>query len=385
MKNLVVSGLPLVVLSFFGCGADQPVAKPPTATASAKPAPDWLNPPAAPDASMLDPKPAGTTSDCVPRYPNDGDVAEALLAPGGDKLSLCLAYHSAAVTEARTGRACYQVDLAAGRYDRIGPFSTTAPASDGFTAWLAEHPSTTGDFTVKTTATDVTMCKGADCASVHASAYTLPSPTSGDACIPDALRHGIPADVSPDGTKVFLVRHEACDGHIFGETYDAKTKQRVARFPLAADSFVERVMWIGRRVVVRACSDDMNDCTLQIVDPSAPATPTPHGFANATTIPNLNTAGLAHFLFHAKDDAWAIVERLGAKVAFVHADTGVVDPPLELPAAPPLAHPLVAGLRQAPSPQLYLLYGGDARITLVDLSSAQVTATFTAPVCGERN
>jgi hypothetical protein len=328
----------------------------------------------------MDPKSA-SASDCVPESTTDGDAVEAALSPAGDTLSVCLAYHSA-VTEARTGRACYAVDLTAGRYDRIGPFTSAQANGDRVAAALAEHASASGDFNVKTTATDVTACKGADCTTLHVDGFTLPNAPPGGECIPAALTQGIPADVSPDGATVFLVRHEACDGHIFGETYDVKTKRRAARFPMSADSFVERVMWVGRRVLVRTCMDDLQSCALQSIDPAAPATPAPHGFANSVAL-DINTAGLDKFVFHAKDDLWAVVDRLGGSVAFVHADTGAIDHTLQLAAAPTLQHPLIAGVRPStPNPQLFLFYGGTGQISLIDLAGGQVTSTLSAPVCG---
>lgn len=367
----------------LACGADPPHAKPPTAATSTAKASGVPTGGDLPDAAgALDVKEAGSTSDCIPRSPTDGDVAEALLSPAGDKLSICLAYHGD-VAEARTGRACYEVDLGAGRYDRIGPFFSQASSGDALTASLARHPSANGGYVVTTTVTDVTACKGTDCFTVHAEGYKPAHAASGDdTCLPDALQHALPADVSPDGATVFLARHEACDGHVFGETYDAKTKKRVARFPLAADSFVERVTWFGHKVLVRTCMDDLKQCALSLVDPSAPATPTQHGFSNAIRLEGLNTAGLDPFLFHAKDDVWALVDRLGGSVVFVHADSGSVVSSLKLAAAPPMTRPIAVVPRATPSSQLCIVYGGSGLISLVDLTTMQLASTLSAPICG---
>src|SRR5438445_819295 len=69
-----------------------------------------------------------------------------------------------------------------------------------------------------------------------------------------ALTPAPSADASPAGATLFAARHEACEGAaIFGEPYDVASKRRLARFPLKAESYVTRAMWLGARVLVRAC------------------------------------------------------------------------------------------------------------------------------------
>jgi hypothetical protein len=370
------------------CGGGRAIDRTPAPSASASPAMVTSTRVDPPDAALdlFAAKEAGA-SDCVPEVVNDGDAAEAVLSNGGDKLSICIAYHSGAVVEARSGRACYEVSLASGSYDRIGPFVTSgAPKPfDAMATALAAHASLSGSLVVKTTTSDVSVCKSSsDCETVHLG-YKPPVPGRGDdTCLPKILEQHVPADVSPDGRTVFVALHEACSGKVFAELYDVASKQRTGRFPLSARSFVERVSWVGARVMVRSCADDLRSCTVQLVDPKGAATPTKGGFANATVVPGVDPAGLDPYAFHAKDDVWAIVDRLGAAVAFVHADSGAVEPAISLAPAPDVDVPIRAGTRSAPSSQLYLLYAGSARIVLVDLGTLQVAQTLSAPICGQR-
>jgi hypothetical protein len=120
------------------------------------------------------------------------------------------------------------------------------------------------------------------------------------------------------------------------------------------------------------------------VDPSAAPARNQRGPWNASppALAAINPEGLDPFAFRAGGDLWAVVDRLGGKVAFVHGDDGKVERSLELGAAPDITRPMLAGAHGANG--MYLVHGGSGRIVLVDLHGAELKATHSPPMCGER-
>src|SRR5262249_27073901 len=144
------------------------------------------------------------------------------------------------------------------------------------------------------------------------------------------------------------------------------------------DSYVTRAMWLGARVLVRACTSRSDDCAAWLVDPKT---------GKSAHIAGLNIWGLEDLAFQVKDDLWALVDGHGKSVVFVHEADGKIEKKLELPAPPDLRFRLGVGRRTstgAPSPQLWFAHGGTARVMLVDLASAQIAANYLPPLCGER-
>jgi hypothetical protein len=366
-----------VVVILAAC-ADPAPAKAPATSASAAPLPLPGDPPQV-DASLIDPKEAGSSSDCIPAAPpGDGDVDEAILGATQATLSICMAYH-APMAEAPAGRACYEVDLAQGRFDRVAPFGPPQVAPDPLAARLAQHDS--NGFTLKQSGTGaISICKGEACESLTPDGY---KPLAmHEACIPAALASNMPAAMSPDGTTLFVARHEACDAtHVFGETYDVKQKRRTARFPLKTDAIIDDAAWLGARVMVRACTADMQVCAVSMVDPKAPAAPQPHGFANAAVVAGVNPAGLDPYYVHGTGDLFGFVDRLGGNVAFVHADTGNLERAVALPPSQDMRRPIAVAATPA---KLLVVYGGMGRVAVVDLATMAQTAQYRAPICGER-
>ena len=371
--------LALATLAFV-LACDAPSAKSPTARASAAPLPlPGFDPP---DAAPLDIGPAtsdaGHRSDCLPETTNDGDAESATLS--GDTLTVCLRF-SQANPQATGGRICYDVNLGTGVYARVPSVEVHKEPRA-----LARHPAAAApDTTIVSGAGDVQVCHpAASCEVVRPASWKPLRPGTGESCLPEGLRSALPADVSPDGSRVFVVRHESCTMGmaVYGETYDVKSKRRLARAPLRVDEMITYVAWIGKRVVLRDCNEDKNVCSVSLLNPGAPppATQTTASW-NGPAVPDVNPGGLERFVLPASGDLWALVDRTGGQIALVHSETGKVERTVTLPAAPALREPLVLGPSRTPQ-ELFLFYGGTGRVILFDLASGQATKSFLPPLCG---
>ena len=360
------------------CVDPAPPTPPKVSTATAPPASSvWPGTLVIDAAVIADTPEAGSASACVPHtIVADGDVEQVGVSKAGDALAFCLSY-ARAMPEAPSGRACYSASLASGIYDRIPPSPPREErvAPDAVGRKLAEHPSGTGAYVVKATDATVTACKKGtnECVSVRVDKGSAPHKDAG-ACLPDALAKSVPADVSPDGSSIFAVRHETCDGRqIFGEVYDVKKKARTARFPLRADAYVTLALWLGPRVLIRACGSLVEECTLSLVDPKT---------GSAAPIAGVNAWGADEFAFRATGDVWAFVDRAGQRVVWARADDGKIERRLDIAfGAPELRFRAAFGRRD--DKQLYILHGGTGRVLLVDLTSGEVAQNWQPPVCGE--
>jgi hypothetical protein len=305
---------------------------------------------------------AGPRSACVPRSEHtDGEVEQAGMT--GDALAFCLAFASP-LPEAPSSRACFSLDFKTELYERLAPSapSSPAPVPDAVGTQLPEHLSASGEHRIKTTEREVSVCKGQDC-------QTLPLPAKGDTrCLPAGLTKAVPADVSPDGTRVFVVRNE-CPRTITGEIYDLNTRKLVSRAPITAPSYVTMAAWLGDRILVRPCSS--SHCELALLDPRT---------GKASTVPGVNAWGFDDVYFKAKGDSWALVDNAGERVVWVNAKDGKVERTLDMAIkAPALRYRLAAGRR---GDQIWILYGETARVKLVDLHTGEIVKHYGSMGCG---
>jgi hypothetical protein len=148
----------------------------------------------------------------------------------------------------------------------------------------------------------VTICpKGAACRTIVPTAFSVPRADAFER----ALRDAIPCDLREDGGELFVVRHEGRRGEaIFGEAYDAATGARRSRIPLVADQHVDRVRWVGTRVLTIACIDDGPGCVGALVEPHDGRRTPLDGNFYAIDPPATRLDG----------DRWAFVTQNGARV-----------------------------------------------------------------------
>jgi len=168
---------------------------------------------------------------------------------------------------------------------------------------------------VRATATEVKVCsKGgsdAQCRTIVPVAFTPPRADAFER----TLRDAIPSDVRDDGVELFLVRHEGKRGEaIFGELYDVATSVRRARIALVADQHVDRVRYVGARVLTIACIDDGPGCVAALVDPHS----------GARTALEGNFHAIEPAATHLDGDRWAFVSGNGGHVEVRDVSTDAI-------------------------------------------------------------
>jgi hypothetical protein len=298
---------------------------------------------------------------CVPkRLRTEAWVADAWI--DGASIALCLS-----ASEQVNG--CWSVDPATSQFKEIAPRAKPPRwprLSSGKTHRL------------DSSAAQVTACKvgTSECHTIKPWGFRFASPEE----FSDEIRLHLPSDVSPDGQKLLLVRHEGGRSEkIFGETYDLKSRKRESRFAIKADQHVDRVAWLGKRALVTICVDEGPGCHVVLVNPKD---------GKASNVPAndhgpMNVFGVESPCHHVRDDLWACVGGAGKTVVFFHADDGKVETELDT------GHEtsIMAGVEVVllPAGRLAIISGAPVggHVIVVDLASRKVTARLLAPVCKE--
>jgi len=235
--------------------------------------------------------------------------------------------------------------------------------------------SSSGSHTVESNATSVKVCaaSGSQCSTVSPKGFSGADQSE----FPSEVAWHIPADVSPDGTRVMLVRHEGKRSEkVFVEIHEAHTGKRLGRFPVQVDQFVSRVMWIGRLALLTVCVEEGPGCSARLFDPANGKT-----IAVGSNATSINVYGIENPAHHAAGDTWAVVQTDGSSVLFINASKGA----LEAEVKPGLAADVESGVEvtRLASDRIAIISGaprgGD--LVVIDLAARKVVSRFSATTC----
>jgi hypothetical protein len=233
----------------------------------------------------------------------------------------------------------------------------------------APAPTPSASARVRSEAKAVTVCaSGGGCRTVTADGYDGADRARVDA----KLAAHMPSDASPDGSKVFLVRHEGHDAvQIYGETYEVASSKRLARFELPFDGHVERAFWLGEHVLVVGCVESGPGCSAKLIHPIRGEVGDIDG----------NFFGIDGAVTALGEDRFAYVTSGGRSVV-VRNERGDLIKATEI--SPGAEEEMGAAVRVAPGGrELVIAYGGPIAgdVVRVDLAAMKVLARTTPTTC----
>ena len=273
----------------------------------------------------------------------------------GDVISFC-----ASDTGDSPITSCRTLDLAHGVFGLWGGPSNKPPTLPEF-----HH-----DGVVLTPGEDsVVVCaSGGKCNTVKLKGFVRASDS-----LPPAIVAHVPASESPDGKRLFVVRHEGGPSEkIFGEVYDVGSGTKLSRAPIEADAHVDRVAWLGKRVFIETCVDAGPGCSGFLIDPAT----------GKEQRLDANFYGVDRPVHHAHDDVFAFVEDAGRRVTFRHEGDGAIDQTLEL--VPETNIENGASVVEHGG-QLAVIEGGPnaGDVVVIDLATASIKQRLSVPLCKE--
>lgn len=238
------------------------------------------------------------------------------------------------------------------------------------------HLSSSGAHTIQSDATSVKVCLGSSetqCSTVSPRGF----PGADQSEFPSEIAWHIPADVSPDGAQVMLVRHEGKRSEkVFVETYEMASAKRLGRFPIAVDQFVSRVAWIGRLALLTICVEEGPGCSAWFFDPTNGKTA-----AVGTRAGSINVYGIENPAHRASGESWAVVETSGSRVLFLNASTGNLEAELQTG----LAADVESGVEVTRlGPDRIAIVSGAPRggdLVVIELAGRRIASRFSAPTC----
>lgn len=271
----------------------------------------------------------------------------------GDSISFCIVDNR---TEAPP-RECYDVDAKSGAYT----------LHSDLTRDQAPKTRVPGRRRMAAHATDVEVCApdGSACKTIKPVNFKVPRDV-----FAEGLRAQIPSDLSPDGKRLFLVRHEGDrSSDIFGETYDVASGQRLSRAPIDADEHVNGVWWVGKLALVMICVDEGPGCSISLLDPV-------RGTKGSFLVNGAYADAPVH---HVKGALWAVVDGTGGSVVVVDGNTGKVARTIQVPDPSVIEHETSAGMLD--EKELYVVLGGPVggKVVIVDVERGTVARTFQPP------
>jgi hypothetical protein len=182
----------------------------------------------------------------------------------------------------------------------------------------------------------------------------------------------MPSDASPDGSRVFLVRHEGGAAmQIYGETYEVASSKKLARFELPFDGHVERVTWLGEHILVIGCVESGPGCSARLV----------HPLRGEVGVVDGNFFGIDGAVSPLGDGRYAYVTSGGRSVV-VRNERGDMIKATEI--APGADDELGATARVLPGVrELVIAYGGPigGDVVRVDLGAMKVVSRATPALC----
>lgn len=268
-----------------------------------------------------------------------------------DALSFCLG----SSREEQSG--CFAVDLSTSKYTTLPKVPIPIKKT---------KMSTFGTHSLEALEREIKVCEGASCKSIE---------------VGKGYRQNdegpLPADVSPDGKKLTVVRfHEGVTLNV--DIYDLETKTRISRTPAEGrGNVVGEVAWIGKRIFISSCVDAGPGCSPLLWDPESKK------MSSAAA----NVYGVDRPAHKVNETTWAFIDSTGSFVALIDVDTGFRKGEIKLPLASdtqnsvsvaplgPLADGRVAIVAGAPQ-------GGS--IAIVDmLNGPKLVKKLTAPPCAK--
>lgn len=296
-------------------------------------------------ASAAAPPPTGCISEAARAK---GRVTSLAITP--TVADLCLA------AEGEPPR-CFALAYEGARFTARPPMPTVAP-----TPTIAR---------VRGEAKTVTVCGASGaCSTVTAEGFEGADRSRVDA----KLAAQMPSDASPDGSKVFLVRHEGGAAmQIYGETYEVASSKRLARFELPFDGHVERATWLGEHILVIGCVESGPGCSARLV----------HPIRGELGVIDGNFFGIDGAVSPLGDGRYAYVTSGGRSVV-VRDERGELIKATEI--APGADDELGATARVLPGVrELVIAYGGPigGDVVRVDLGAMKVVARATPTLCAK--
>ncbi len=369
-RRALVAVLAASPLALLGCGekkteparpttsiAAPPVAPPPTVSASAAasvaPAPSSAAPPTAPEgeapidglATKVDTSGAPA---CVPGGVDFGFTVA--IGSSDSAIAFCVDGNE------KSEHGCFALDLASGGYHKL----PKAPRGK-----VTKKRSTGKAHVIEALEKSLRVCpsdpaRAADCATLDLGAV---------------YRRGeaIPADVSPDGKKVVVVRDLGAGDTHNVEIWDLATKTRDKRVGLQGrGSLVGPVAWLGKRILVVSCVEAGPGCAPMLFDPETQKSTTASTNVYGVNLPAHRVAG----------STWAFVSATGSELALVDVDTGAKKPSVALPLASEVEH----GVAVIPRPSDRIAIVGSppntGQVVLVDLApTPKVVKKYAPPTC----
>lgn len=255
------------------------------------------------------------------------------------------------------GPRCFALALDGARFTAQAPTPPPSPSA--------------GAARVRAEAKAVTVCPaGGGCTTVVADGFEGADRARVDA----KLAAQMPSDASPDGRRVFLVRHEGHEAvQIYGETYEVASSKRLARFELPFDGHVERVSWLGDHVLVVGCVESGPGCSARLVHPVRGEIGEIDG----------NFYGIDGAVTPLADDRYAYVTSGGRSVV-VRSERGDLIKATEV--SPGADDELGASARVLPGGrELLIAYGGPVGgdVVRVDVGAMKVLARSTPKTCAK--
>ncbi len=263
-------------------------------------------------------------------------------------ISFCLG------SEERAQYGCYALELATGTYKKLP--KVNPPKVDA-------KASTKGAHVIEALDRAVRVCPsagGGDCVTIELGAY----------------RRGaaIPADVSPDGKKLVVVRDlgGSSQNHTV-DIYDLASKARDKRTGIEGrGTLVGPVAWLGKRVMIVSCVEAGPGCTALLWDPETQKSTSASG----------NVFGVDRPAHPVAPPVWGFVSGTGSEIGLVDVDTGAKKPSVALPLASDVQNG-VAVIPRSPG-QIAIVAGAPqaGAVAIVDLApSPKLVKKYAMPAC----
>jgi hypothetical protein len=236
---------------------------------------------------------------CIPKGANGTDnfVGPTATASGKDGIAFCLG------KDKRADHGCFALELASGKFKKLPKKDPVLPT---------RKVSASGSHLVEALDKAIRVCGrsiGSDCNTITVGAYRAHSK--------------VPADVSPDGKKLAVVRENGTES-VGLEIYDVATGAREKQSGIKdRGGIVGDVSWLGKRIMVVTCVEAGPGCNAALFDPET----------QKSTNPGVNVYAVERPAQRANGPLWAFVDSTGSQVALVDVDTGTKKPNVRAPLA----------------------------------------------------
>jgi len=284
---------------------------------------------------------------CIPKGANGTDpVSPTATASGKDGLAFCLG------KDKKADQGCFALELATGKFKKLPKKDPVIPT---------RKVSASGSHLVEALDKSIRVCGrsiGSDCNTITVGAYRAHSK--------------VPADVSPDGKKLVVVRETGSET-VGLEIYDVATGAREKQSGIKdKGGIVGDVSWLGKRIMVVTCVEAGPGCNAALFDPET----------QKSTSPGVNVYGVERPAHRANGPLWAFVDSTGGQVALVDVDTGTKKPNVRAP----LVSEVTSGVAVIPRDTgIVAIVAGSPQagtVAVVDLSQGgKLVKKYSPPAC----